>query len=95
MCLPDWPISTTMISVVVVLAGLVASSFATSNGTLFDFHARVNQPTPNGIFGAIATDSPYGLAGGTVKTDNPPISSFFAGLNPPVHHFEYSSIQFD
>jgi hypothetical protein len=78
-----------MISAVVVLAGLVASSFATSNGTLFDFHARVNQPTPNGVFGAIATDSPYGLAGGTVRTDNPPIASFFAGLNPPVYHFEY------
>ncbi|KAG0651291.1 hypothetical protein D0Z07_1589 [Hyphodiscus hymeniophilus] len=36
-----------------------------------------------GIFGPIATDSPAGIAGGEVACGAPPVSSFFAGLNPP------------
>jgi endo-1,3(4)-beta-glucanase len=37
-----------------------------------------------GIFGPISTDSPAGIAGGEVACGAPPVSSFFAGLNPPV-----------
>jgi endo-1,3(4)-beta-glucanase len=37
-----------------------------------------------GIFGPISTDSPAGIAGGQVACGAPPVSSFFAGLKPPV-----------
>ncbi|KAJ9143316.1 Glycoside hydrolase family 81 protein [Pleurostoma richardsiae] len=36
-----------------------------------------------GIFGPIATDSAVGIAGGQVTCGSPPVSSFFADLNPP------------
>jgi hypothetical protein len=40
-----------------------------------------------GLFGPIATDNPAGgIAGGTVECGSPPVSSFFAGLNPPVYY---------
>ena len=37
-----------------------------------------------GIFGPISTDSPAGIAGGEIACGSPPVSSFFAGINPPV-----------
>ncbi len=37
-----------------------------------------------GLFGPIATSNPAGIAGGQVACDSPPLSSFFAGLRPPV-----------
>lgn len=37
-----------------------------------------------GIFGPIATDSAASIAGGQVACGAPPVSSFFAGLKPPV-----------
>ena len=37
-----------------------------------------------GTFGPISTGSPAGIAGGQAACGSPPLSSFFAGLKPPV-----------
>lgn len=37
-----------------------------------------------GLIGPISTSSATGIAGGTVASDAPPVSSFFDGLKPPV-----------
>lgn len=52
-----------------------------SNDTLFDAFDK------RGIFGPIATDSAAGVAGGLITSGSPPLSSFFAGLQPPVSEF--------
>lgn len=44
------------------------------------FHAFVER----GVFGPISTGSAAGIAGGQIACDSPPVSSFFAGLKPPV-----------
>ncbi|KAI1331870.1 glycosyl hydrolase family 81-domain-containing protein [Xylariaceae sp. FL0255] len=36
-----------------------------------------------GLFGPIDTSNPAAVAGGSVQCAGPPVSSFFAGLNPP------------
>jgi hypothetical protein len=36
------------------------------------------------ILGPISTNSAAGIAGGQIACDAPPVSSFFAGLKPPV-----------
>lgn len=53
-----------------------------ANNTLFHIFER-------GLFGPIATDSAAGIAGGEVACGSPPVSSFFAGLNPPVCVFPF------
>jgi hypothetical protein len=60
----------------IAIAGVLPSG--STNDTLF--HAFDER----GIFGPIATDSAAGIAGGLVTSDTPPLSSFFAGLQPPV-----------
>jgi hypothetical protein len=40
--------------------------------------------------GPIGTSNPNGLAGGTVQTDAPPLSSFFKDLEGPVGRLIYS-----
>jgi endo-1,3(4)-beta-glucanase len=48
-----------------------------------------------GIFGPIATGSVAGIAGGQVACDAAPVSSFFAGLKPPVGEVRYSRRELD
>jgi hypothetical protein len=60
----------------IAVAGVLPSG--STNDTLF--HAFDER----GIFGPIATDSAAGIAGGLVTNNAPPLSSFFAGLQPPV-----------
>jgi hypothetical protein len=42
-----------------------------------------------GIFGPIGTGSAAGIAGGQVVSGSPPVSSFFAGLRPPVRELPF------
>ena len=46
----------------------------------------VNAFAKRNLIGPISTDNPSGIAGGTVSvaSDGIPVSSFFAGLKPPV-----------
>lgn len=44
-------------------------------------HSTLKQ---RGVFSPISTSSPFGLAGGQIACDAAPVSSFFAGLQPPV-----------
>ncbi len=52
---------------------------ASGNGNIYP--ATLKQ---RGEFGPISTSSAAGIAGGQVACDAAPVSSFFAGLKPPV-----------
>jgi len=59
------------------IAGALPSRSASTHAS---FHAFAER----GIFGPISTSPATGLAGGQIACDSPPVSSFFAGLKPPV-----------
>jgi hypothetical protein len=64
-----------------LLALLGATVVFARNSTLL--YERVAVPKPM-LLSPISTNSPTSLAGGTVQCASPPVSSFFAGINPPV-----------
>lgn len=68
---------------------LLLSSAATIAGALpsgnASDHASFHIVAERGIFGPISTSSVAGIAGGQIACDSPPVSSFFAGLKPPVY----------
>lgn len=66
-----------LLSAAVAIAGALPSGNASGHAS---FHAFAER----GIFGPISTSSAAGLAGGQIACDSPPVSSFFAGLKPPV-----------
>ncbi len=64
------------------IAGALPSGSASDDAS---FHAFAER----GLFGPISTGSAAGLAGGEIACDSPPVSSFFAGLKPPVRKTWY------
>ena len=62
-------------------AAAIAHALPSGNAS---YHASFHAFAERGIFGPISTSSAAGLAGGQIACDSPPVSSFFAGLKPPV-----------
>ena len=72
-----------------LLLASVASVVALPAGPHGATQATSSSPNPlseRSIFGPIDTGSANGITGGTVKSAAPPVSSFFAGLKPPVRY---------
>jgi endo-1,3(4)-beta-glucanase len=70
-------------SLVLLLFSSAAITGALPSGSASD-DASLHALAKRGIFGPISTGSAAGLAGGQVACDAPPVSSFFAGMKPPV-----------
>jgi endo-1,3(4)-beta-glucanase len=66
-----------------LLSSAAAVADALPSGNASD-HTSFHAFAERGIFGPISTGSAAGLAGGQIACDSPPVSSFFAGLKPPV-----------
>ncbi|KAK4235357.1 glycosyl hydrolase family 81-domain-containing protein [Achaetomium macrosporum] len=70
-----------LISVLLASSALVAS-LPSGNVSLGD-SSGFGALDERGLFGPISTGSAAGIAGGQVACGSPPLSSFFAGLEPP------------
>lgn len=70
-----------------MLASLVNLVVATAVGVAaLPNGGKLSNIAGRGLFAPISTSNPAGISGGTTATgaDGAPVSSFFAGLKPPV-----------
>lgn len=77
-----------LLSLLILAAGVDCAVFprggSLHESTVNVLRERADRVQGRGILSPIATGSAAGIAGGEVANGSPPLSSFFADLNPPV-----------